>query len=163
MTPKSAKKMMMNHIEMRKYEFHLTIPGEIPLKKYYLASSRLCPLPNVFSNSSSPRNPFQDWNPLPKPLSFSYIFSFLSFAYENPLSLWKTISECLLKPTACVFISIGAVPTEDSSSLQTLRLIHQKSHFLNFQKSIHAYHLESLTSSKNHMKSTTFSKNFSIR
>ena len=80
---------MMNHIEMRKYEFHLTIPGKIPLKKYCLASSRLCPLPNVFSNSSSPGNPFQDWNLLPlsqNPSPFP-IFSFLFFAYENPLSL----------------------------------------------------------------------------
>ena len=70
---------MMNHIEMRKYEFHLTIPGKIPLKKYCLASSRLCPLPNVFSNSSSPRNPFQDWNLLPlsqNPSHFPIYFPF---------------------------------------------------------------------------------------
>ena len=133
--------MKLNHIKMRRYEFHLTIPGEIPIKKYCLFSSDVCSLPKItqwaFSFSltraddpDEPPIPFASLFPL-----FFFFFVLLSFFFLVLKVSSKNLSHFLPKPLACVFIcQLAVVSPKESSSLWIICLLYQKKNPFEFQK-----------------------------
>ena len=83
--------MMLNHIEMRRYEFHLTTPREIPLKKNCLSSSEVCHLPKITQQSQQ---------------APSFSLTRHDEPDELPLSFYFLISSLFLSSSSIFFFSL---------------------------------------------------------